>query len=272
MRIIRKRPDGYHDIETVFYPIHLSDEIEISEGERVEFYSNVALHNDKKDGTESNLCLRALRSFCERTGINAEVKIRLQKNIPLGSGLGGGSSDAAAMLKGLQEIYGDPLSPIEMLDIARLLGSDVAFFLNGSPSYATGRGDVIEPLRYSIRQHILTLTPDISVSTAFAYSVVTPTGLPAKSLREALRELDDSYSRYNGVIINDFEGVIVDSFPVIGRIKSELENLGASYVSMSGSGSSIYGFFSTEDEAANARDIIGAKYKLRAGDITPPAA
>jgi 4-diphosphocytidyl-2-C-methyl-D-erythritol kinase len=264
LRVIRKRSDTYHDIETVFYPIHLADELEISKCERHEFYSNIELKAD------ANLCLRSLDFFCERTGMNAEVKIVLKKNIPIGSGLGGGSSDAAAVLLGLQELYGHPLSEIELHDIAVQLGADVPFFLKSVPAYATGKGEVIEPLDLPIESFILTVTPDVSVSTALAYSLVMPTGNKNKSLRDLLLDLGDSYDAYRESVVNDFETEVMKKFPVIGEIKSEMYKQGAEFALMSGSGSSVYGFFKNETLAKNVAETLNQKFALRATDITRP--
>ena len=264
LRIIRKRSDTYHDIETVFYPIHLADELEITKSDRHEFSSNVHLEAD------ANLCLRALHFFCERTGINAEVKMVLKKNIPVGGGLGGGSSDAASVLLALQELYGKPLCEIELHDIAAQLGADVPFFLKKIPSYATGKGEVIEPIDLRITSFILTVTPDISVPTALAYSLVAPTGAKSKSLRDALLTLGNRYESYKETVINDFETEVMKKFPVIGEIKSEVYRQGAQFALMSGSGSSVYGFFENKALAMNACAVLNEKFTLRATDITPP--
>ncbi len=266
LRVVRKRSDNYHDIETVFYPIHLADELEIVRADKHEFFSNIDLEAD------ANLCLRALHFFCERTGINAEVKMVLKKNIPIGSGLGGGSSDAAAVLLALQELYGEPLSDIELFDIATELGADVSFFLKKIPAYATGKGEVIEPVKYRVNRFILTVTPDISVSTALAYSLVKPSGEQKVPLNETLLKLGGDFSAYNRAITNDFEPPIFERFPVIARIKSEMFSAGADFALMSGSGSSVYGFFRTDPDARKALASIQAKFTLRAGDVTPPQA
>ncbi len=264
LRIIRKRSDNYHDIQTVFYPIHLSDELEIVKADRHEFYSNIKLDDD------ANLCLRALDFFCERTGINAEVKMVLKKNIPVGAGLGGGSSDAAAVLLALQDIYGHPLCEIELLNIAEQLGSDVPFFLKKAPAYATGKGEMIEPLKYRLNAFILTVTPDVGVSTPLAYSLVTPSGEKAESLREVLLGLGDEIHRYKDTVVNDFEKPVFGKFPVIGQIKSEMYASGADFALMSGSGSSVYGFFRTRPDAESALEALRGRFILRAGDITAP--
>ncbi len=264
LRVVRKRSDRYHDIETIFYPIHLADELEISKSDKHEFYSNIDLEAD------ANLCLRALHFFCERTGIHAEVRMKLTKNIPIGSGLGGGSSNAATVLIALQELYGKPLSEIELLDIAMHLGADVPFFLKKIPSYATGKGEVIEPIRYSVEKSILTVTPDVSVSTALAYSIVKPAGVQKQSLRDSLLEAGNRYSIYKDIIVNDFEAPVFEEFPVIGQIKSAMYSNGAVFSLMSGSGSSVYGFFETENSAIKALESLKEKFKLRADDITPP--
>lgn len=264
LRVIRKRSDTYHDIETVFYPIHLADELEISKSDRHEFYSNIELKAD------ANLCLRSLDFFCERTGINAEVKIVLKKNIPIGSGLGGGSSDAAAVLLALQALYRKPLSEIELRDIAIQLGADVPFFLKSVPSYATGKGEVIEPLNLQIESFILTVTPDVSVSTALAYSLVMPTGSKGKSLRDVVLDLGNSYGTYKESVVNDFEPGVIKKFPVIGEIELEMYKQGAQFALMSGSGSSVYGFFENEALVKDAAATLDQKFTLRATDVTHP--
>jgi len=264
LRIIGKRPDGYHDIETVFYPIHLSDELEISKSSRLEFFSNVSLQDD------ANLCLRALHFFCERTGINADVRMNLRKNIPIGGGLGGGSSDAAAVLLALQQLYGQPLSNIEVFDIATELGADVAFFLKKIPSYATGKGEIMEPMRYRIERYILTVTPNVSLPTALAYSLVTPSGAHQESLRDSLAQIGNDYSMCTKSIVNDFEPAVFEKFPIIDKIKSRMYSLGADFSLMSGSGSSVYGFFETEDAASKAQEDLKTEFQLRASDVTPP--
>ncbi len=266
LRVVRKRSDNYHDIETVFYPIHLADELEIVRAVKHEFFSNIDLEAD------ANLCLRALHFFCERTGINAEVKMVLKKNIPIGSGLGGGSSDAAAVLLALQELYGKPLSDIELFDIATELGADVSFFLKKIPAYATGKGEVIEPVKYRVNRFILTVTPDISVSTALAYSLVKPSGEQKVPLHETLLKLGGDFSAYKRAITNDFETPVFERFPVIARIKAEMISAGADFALMSGSGSSVYGFFRTDPDARKVLASIQAKFTLRAGDVTPPQA
>ncbi|MGO9482418.1 MAG: 4-(cytidine 5'-diphospho)-2-C-methyl-D-erythritol kinase [Candidatus Kryptoniota bacterium] len=271
LRVIRKRSDAYHDIETVFYPIHLADELEITRSDKHEFYSNVDLE------TDANLCLKALNFFCERTGINAEVKMVLKKNIPIGSGLGGGSSDAASVLLALQELYGNPLCEIELHDIAAQLGADVPFFLKKLPACAAGKGEIITPINFHITSFILTVTPDVSVSTALAYSLVKPIedfdqkpGTKEKSLCSSIFELGDRYSSYRDIIVNDFEEPVIERFPVIGEIKSTMCSQGADFALMSGSGSSVYGFFKTEPLIRKASEWLNKKFMLRKTDVTYP--
>jgi 4-diphosphocytidyl-2-C-methyl-D-erythritol kinase len=264
LRVIRKRSDTYHDIETVFYPIHLADKLEITKSDKHEFYSDIHLEAD------ANLCLKALHFFCERTGINAEVKIVLKKNIPIGSGLGGGSSDAASVLLALQELYGKPLSEIELHDIAVQLGADVPFFLKKIPSYATGKGEILRAIKYRVEKYILTIVPNVSVSTALAYSIVTPTGVKDKSLCDLLLNHREISSEYKNFIVNDFEITVFEKFPVIGEIKSELYRHGAEFALMSGSGSSVYGFFGSETLAKLTLEVLREKFVLRATDVTPP--
>ncbi|MGB9591094.1 MAG: 4-(cytidine 5'-diphospho)-2-C-methyl-D-erythritol kinase [Candidatus Kryptoniota bacterium] len=264
LRIIQERPDGYHDIETIFYPIHLADELELSIAEKHEFYSNVDLDQ------ETNLCLRALNLFCERTGINAEVKIKLNKKIPIGSGLGGASTDAAAVLTGLQELYNHPLSKIELFDIASLLGADVPFFLYGKPAYATRKGDLIEPINFHISLPILVVTPNISVSTAYAYSLVKPNDTWRETLKQIITKFSGDYRTFSNAILNDFESVIFQEFPLLKKLKEALYENGALFALMSGSGSSIYGIFEDENSALRTVERIKADFEISALDITLP--
>ncbi len=264
LRVIRKRPDGYHDIETIFYPIHLADEVEISIAARHEFYSNI--HLDQ----EANLCLRALNLFCERTGVNAEVKIKVHKNIPIGAGLGGASSDAAAVLTGLQQLYNHPLSKIELFEIASLLGADVPFFLYGKPSYATRKGDILEPIDFSISLPILLATPNISVSTPYAYSLVKPIENREESLKKIITTLSNNYRMYTSAIVNDFEDVVFPKFPILKKLKEAFYQNGALFALMTGSGSSIYGIFEHEISALKALEKIKKEFEIRAFDITLP--
>ena len=162
-------------------------------------------------------------------------------------------------------------------DIASQLGADVPFFLKKIPSYATGKGEILQPIKYSVGKYILTVVPEISVPTPLAYSMVTPiedplrgTGTKNKTLCDLLFDPVQNISSYRDVIVNDFETAVFEKFPVIAEIKSELYHHGAEFALMSGSGSSVYGFFATEELARKTSEVLTNKFKLRATDITPP--
>jgi len=138
------------------------------------------------------------------------------------------------------------------------------------PSIATGKGELIEPIKYRVERFILTVTPDLSVSTALAYSLVTPTGRGESSLAKLLLELGDHYQKYKDYIVNDFEESMFEKFPVIGKIKSEMYSHGAEFALMSGSGSSVYGFFKSRTDTEKAADSLRSNFVLRAADVTPP--
>lgn len=150
------------------------------------------------------------------------------------------------------------------------MGADVPFFLKNVPSYATGKGEVIEPLNLQIESFILTVTPDVSVSTALAYSLVIPTGSKGKSLRDVVHDLGNSYGTYKESVVNDFEPEVIKKFPVIGEIELEMYKQGAQFALMSGSGSSVYGFFENEALVKDAAATLDQKFTLRATDVTHP--
>ncbi len=243
--VLRRRADGYHDLETVMYPVRgLCDELEIDriEGEEVQFsVQGIAVDCPAED----NLCVKAWRRMRESYGIGG-VRIALHKRIPFGAGLGGGSSDATAVLCAVDRLFGLQLREEELIRHAAALGSDTAFFVRSAPQLCTGRGEVMQPCAIDLGGYTLVLVkPDEGVSTREAYAGVRP-AVPAVRLLERLAW---PVERWQGSVKNDFEPSVFAAHPVIGEIKERLLAAGAVYASMSGSGSAVYGLFRTEQDA-----------------------
>jgi 4-diphosphocytidyl-2-C-methyl-D-erythritol kinase len=244
LNIVEKRPDGYHNIETVFYPIGLCDVLEIEASETCSDYSfsssGIAIDGDPED----NLIVKAYHLL--RSGYQfPAVDISLVKQIPFGAGLGGGSSDAAFMLKALNEMFQLKATPNRLEKLAAKLGADCPVFVKNKPVYATGIGNVFTPLKLSLKGYFLLLVkPDIHVSTPEAYSLVVPQK-PELSLIDLIQR---PISEWKSLIKNDFEKSVFSKHPTISKIKDDLYEMGAVYASMSGSGSSVYGIFESVPE------------------------
>jgi 4-diphosphocytidyl-2-C-methyl-D-erythritol kinase len=236
--ILEKRSDGFHNIESVFYPIKMLDALEVvkSYDDKTTFVSS---GKDIPSDGNSNLCLRAYNLLkCDFDIPN--VKIHLHKNIPIGAGLGGGSSDAAFTLKLLNEIFSLKISNEKLMEYAAKLGSDCAFFIQDKPMLASSRGEVLNSLSLDLKgYYLLLILPPIHISTAFAYSNVTPYA-PDKQISEIIKK---PIEEWRIELKNDFESSIFEKFPSIKIIKQSLYDNGAVYASMSGSGSVVYGIF-----------------------------
>lgn len=239
LRVVARRADGYHDIETVMVPVRgLCDILEIvrSRSGDVEFSSSGLPVGGPP---EKNLCVRAYGAVREACGIGG-VKIHLHKIVPMGAGLGGGSADAAYVIKGLSDLFSLGLSVAQMESLAAGIGSDTAFFVGNRPALATGRGEVLSPVELSLRgRRLVIVKPDEFVSTAEAYARVTPRRADAP-LAELLERPFDVWREE---VRNDFEPSVFEGHPVIGRIRDSLYRQGAVYASMTGSGAAVYGIF-----------------------------
>jgi len=232
-----KRPDNYHNIETVFYPIMLSDALEVlpSKGQTRLNVTGIDIPSDNKD----NLCIKAFNYMKAHYKIG-ELDIHLLKKIPIGSGLGGGSSDAAYTIKSISKLFNLNLSKDAMCKIASTLGSDCAFFIENKPLYAYKKGDMFESVELSLKGfYLVVVVPQLHVNTAMAYSKVK-----TQRNRENLKNIIAlPIENWQFELYNDFEFPIFDLFPEIKTIKERLYKLGAVYASMSGSGSAVYGIF-----------------------------
>lgn len=236
LNVVGKRPDGYHNIETVFYPIPVKDALEIVSGEKLSF-SQTGIQVDVP--MEKNLVIKALNLLKTHYEI-PPLEIHLLKAIPFGAGLGGGSADAAFMLKLLNDFCRLDIPTEELENIAAAIGADCPFFIRNTPVFATGTGNIFQPVELSLKgYHLCLVKPDVAVSTPEAYSLVTPAE-PEISLKEIISK---PVTGWKNLMINDFEKSVFSKHPVIEEIKEELYQAGAVYASMSGSGSSVFGLF-----------------------------
>ncbi|WP_342647948.1 4-(cytidine 5'-diphospho)-2-C-methyl-D-erythritol kinase [Mucilaginibacter sp. CSA2-8R] len=236
LNITQRRPDGYHNLETIFYPLMIKDALEIIESDALSFQSSgIHIPGDR----ETNLCLKAYQLLKQDFDL-PPVSIHLHKHIPIGAGLGGGSADAAFMIKLLNQQFELGLTPENMMNYARQLGADCAFFINNEPVYAFDKGDRFEPVELNLSRYCLVLVmPPVHVSTAEAYGGITP-----KPVEVSLKNLiQQPISHWKTHIKNDFEEHIFKAYPVIAGVKSALYQAGAIYASMSGSGASVFGVF-----------------------------
>lgn len=243
LRIIEKRDDGYHNIETVFYPVGLSDALEIvvaPGGTGRDLLEVTGLPAGGKP--EDNLVIRAVRLMRDEHPIPF-LRIHLHKMIPPGAGLGGGSSDAASAIKALNRSFRLGLSNEIMKEYALRLGSDLPFFIDCQPSHATGRGEILSPATdYLHGCYIILANPGIHVSTAEAYKNCVPSNV--RGSLDIIERLPLSEWKYH--IFNDFEDYVFRTHPEIGEIKNIMYDSGAVFSLMSGSGSTVYGIFSRE--------------------------
>jgi len=236
LEVLRKRADNFHDLETIFYPLNLCDILEINKSDTFHFsISGIEIG----EFNDENIVVKAYQLMQSNYDL-PPVNIHLHKQIPAGAGLGGGSSDAAFTLKGLNKLFELNLDFNVLMGYSSKLGSDCAFFLSNQPVFAEGRGDVISKIEIDIKNYSLVLIkPTISVSTSLAYNGIVPK-IPEFSLKESVKL---PIQLWKDRIENRFEMGIFDSCPQIKLIKERLYQEGAIFASMSGSGSSVYGLF-----------------------------
>ncbi len=236
LNIVSKRSDGYHNIETIFYPIPIKDALEVVSTE-VHSFNQTGIVIDTP--SEKNLVMKAL-NILEKKYTFPPLAVYLHKSIPFGAGLGGGSSDAANMLCLVNDYCQLKISDNELEELASSIGADCPFFIQNKPVFASGTGNIFESVNLSLSGYYLCLVkPEISVSTAEAYSMVKP-HTPSISLKEIITK---PITEWKEIMQNDFEASVFAKFPVIGSIKESLYREGAVYASMSGSGSSVFGLF-----------------------------
>ncbi len=264
LHVLGRRPDGYHELAMAMQRIDLFDRLEISleGGQGIEVFCDGL---DLDDG--ENIVAGAARAFLVAADIDRNISIQIHKNIPVAAGLGGGSSDAAAVLSGLNSLCGDPLSGAQLLAIAKNLGADVPFFLFERPAWATGTGTSLEALPPLPDVYYLLLNPGFSVSTAWVYQSLQLTkggklanlpGFSVTTLPELL-----------GVLHNDLEQVTASRYPEIGEMKDFLLKNGALGTLMSGSGASVFGVFSDLKTTIAAKDALSSILPWKAFVVRP---
>lgn len=239
LQITGKRNDGYHDLETVFFPVQWCDALEVVPSMKGNDACSLEMKGVDFDDYQSNLCYKAWKLLNDDFNL-PPIKIYLHKFIPHGAGLGGGSSDAAFTLRMLNDHFNLKLSTEQLLAYATKLGSDCAFFIYNSPMIATGRGEILKPVSLNLEKYyIVIVKPEISVSTVEAYGIIQPKkpDLPL----EAVIQLPVNEWKY--ALVNDFENPVFEKYPEIAAIKKKLYISGAVYAAMSGSGSAVFGIF-----------------------------
>ena len=241
LKVLGKRTDGFHEIETCMYAVNWTDVLELIEQSNFSFeQSGIAVECDVED----NLCVKAFRLMQQSFNVG-NVYMHLRKNIPMGAGLGGGSADAAYVIRGINELFNLNLGNEKMKEIASRLGSDCPFFIENEPQIANGRGDILSEIDIELSNYYVKLVnPGIHVGTKDAYAGVKFSG-EIIALRGLLRQPIEIWKH---TLENDFEASIILSNPVIGEIKNQLYEEGAIYASMSGSGSTVYGIYREKPE------------------------
>jgi len=254
LSITGKRPDGFHNIETIFYPINICDALEFVEADFADKSDLLTVTGiETGSSPEDNLVLKAVKLLRAKWSFPA-LKIHLHKAIPAGAGLGGGSSDASFMLKAVNRHYWLDISNEELRSMALSLGSDCPFFLDCEPSFARGRGELLKPLNLDLSKYYLVLlNPGIGVNTREAYQNCRP-ATPLFDLNNIEKV---SIKEWKNILFNDFEAYVFGKYPLIGRLKEGLYQSGALFSLMSGSGSSVYGIFEQKPALpTNLRDYL----------------
>lgn len=241
LSIIEKRNDGYHELETVFYPVQLQDMVEVCIAENttipIQFsHTGIAIPGDEAN----NLCIKAFQLLKKEFPNIPSTQIHLHKHIPMGAGLGGGSSDATAVLKIMNQLFNLELNQERLIELAAQLGSDCPYFIYDQACLAKGRGEILKPISIDLSNYIFVLIhPAIHVSTAWAFGQLNP-HQKSRSIESIIQQ---DISTWKNDLINDFEAPIFEAHPILSELKAYLYQEGAIYASMSGSGSSLFGIF-----------------------------
>ncbi len=244
LSVLGKRPDGFHDIQSVFYPIAWHDVLEFIPSK----HTSLHIHNTKIEGDpHNNIVLKAYRLLAEHYRVKP-YEIHLLKNIPIGAGLAGGSSDAVCVLKAINQLEDLKISQQELLELSAQLGSDCPFFMHNTPCFVSGRGEVISQIDLSLHGlHLGVVYPDIMVSSKLAYQGIDAFSSPY------IKEVIHDKTSWKKSLINDFESSVFSTHPPLKKIKKRIYNLGAVYASLTGSGSAIYGLFESKEQIISLR-------------------
>ncbi len=241
LHILTKREDGFHNIETIFYPIPIIDGLEIITADALQPEITFTQSGNIIDGdANNNLCIKAYHLLKNDFPNLPNIKLHLHKTIPTGAGLGGGSADGAFMLNLLNTKYQLKLSTEQLINYALQLGSDCPFFIINKPCFATGRGELLHPIELNLLAYkIIIVNPGIHINTGWAFSQVE-TSANNNNLREIIKA---PIEKWKEVLTNNFENPVFMKYEEIKNIKNQFYNCGAIYASMSGSGSTVYGIF-----------------------------
>lgn len=244
LNIVERRPDGYHNLETVFYPISLYDQLEVQPMDANPLSGvdcDISVSGIPVEGdVQNNLVVKAYRLLKAERPDMPRVRVHLYKNIPTQAGLGGGSSDCSSMMVMLNDMFNLGFTPQELIERSARLGADCPFFILRRPAYAEGIGERLQPIGLDLRGWFLILVkPAVAVSTKEAFALVTPHHPVENCLDVMARPVEEWRDR----LVNDFEQSVFAQYPEIGRVKQQLYDLGAVYSAMSGSGSTVFAFF-----------------------------
>lgn len=245
--VLKKRPDGYHDLRMIMQRIDLCDEIELSL--RLEPGISLSCDHARIPQDKRNIVWQAAEKILERCGRDVGISIKLKKTIPVAAGLGGGSSDAASTLMGLNELLGTGLTDAQLMTIGLELGADVPFFIFKKPAVAEGVGEILSPLEQIPKLWLILVNPGIHVATSWAYRNLN---LTSEKVTAKIPFLYESAADVANILSNDLEAVTLNKYPVIGKIKKELAAAGAVGTLMSGSGSTVFALFDQESAARRA--------------------
>lgn len=271
LKIVARRPDGYHDIDSLMQKLALADRLSLSRGKKG---LRLTCPGSDLPTDKGNLACRAARVFFEQTGLAADVDIVLEKKIPVAAGLGGGSSDAAAVLKGLNRLYRAGLQEAELAALAVPLGADVPFFVSGfAAARAQGIGDRLQEAPALADCRIILVNPGFPVSTRWAYEsfALTSGGNPYILARGRQTDTDGTVkgNDLSAEFANDLETVTIQRYPVIDDIKHALKQTGTARVLMSGSGPTVFGLFADPEMAARAFEVLSRRYAENVYLTTP---
>ena len=247
LNIINKRSDGFHNLETIFYPLNIYDEIIFTKSDHFSFNSNDLVLNKE----ETNLIIKAKEEIEKYSNLKLPVEIYLQKNIPIGAGLGGGSSNAASTLVTLDKLFNLNIGSKHLFKLALNLGSDVPYFLNPVAAYAESRGEVIVPINFKLDKYLLVVNPGIHIATKWAFRLITPM-LQSVSLKSLVTKPRIKIEELIALASNDFEKIVFNHFPQVKEIKEKMLESGSIFSMMTGTGSTIWGMFDVENAAHKA--------------------
>lgn len=255
LRVTAKRNDGFHNIESLLYPISLQDVLEFKEAA----VCKLKLYGKPIPGKLSENLLCKTWVLLKKYYDIPPLEVHLLKNIPAGSGLGGGSSDAAFFLKGLNDLFQLRITDEKLMDLAAQLGSDCPFFIQNTPALVSGKGEITEACRLDLSGlYLVLVVPGVHLSTGHLFSMIKP-GIPDLPISEIIKL---PIIRWQNLLRNDFEKIVFTHYPVLAKLKQELINRGALYASITGTGSALYGLFKTKPEINNLTKY-GTTYQYR---------